>query len=567
MAVELDLDDKKDKKKTQAPSSMKEWLDPVPDDGKPKPLLIVETSSDAIKNRRALADRVAALEAELRKAREDAVEADAQKRTLADLEAKATAAEQADPFEREERFSRPKPGDKEESLDEDEDDEPAVTAGKPVESYETRSAPVPGDLNPIPLKDFEEHWQPLGQAHLREVLKRLWIKYEFESQHLPRRHISGWYSAAGTPYSQAVPISVKSEFITGGYKFGTYFIRHRQRADEDSPGDQFYVCKIQKQSEVDAEKITPGSKAMAANAVLLRSVEQFSVQDREQTQRLLTERKEVDRLREENASLKTDLADAKRTIERLEEENKALEERADPFIDREVADELGEKIVLGANDWLSDPDKKTREYLDKLLALNRKQYDVLRGLLDALPDQARVFRVLLDEQTFRERYTAAAQAVNETVTILRQQYDPTTGRCLASEQDTLFLEAGEVVTQLDRLLPAHQEIEGSDDELLAAAQEAERRASKAERRVKKLKEEIEALQVKLREHAERISQLDGSYAEMEEIIAAKDRQIARLQKPRAETKATVGAHANGKANGKARPTRAPRKARSRTVRH
>ncbi len=559
------------------------WLE---GEGEPqgKPLVILETSPDAIKKRRELNTKVAQLEAELRKLQDGQQDQKDAQKTMAELDAQAAAAaaeEAGDPFGRDERTHRapgarkPPPrktpriadvgagagaegaecdedldGEDDQELDEEgedldgEDDEGLEEGEEEQEGGGTSRASAAPGTGPLPLKLFEDKGQAVGPTYLKGILKDLWRSYEFENVRAPPKHILGWYVAPGVPFGSAkqrkanadrtLPISVKAEFLQGSYKHGTYFIRHRPKG-EDGPKDVFYVCKVDKHPD-DADKPHKGSKAMEGNAILLRGMEELRVQNRELTQALTQERKENDKLREDLRDTRDELAEERRTVKARDAEIDDLRERGEPLMDKDVADDLGVKLILAGEEWLSKPSGKMKEYVDRLLALNRELYESQKALLERLGEFP-MLRQFLEQ--LGEPYDGSVAAMNRVAKLTGQEDN--------------FHDSGAVL----KMLGPH-EIDTSDDAILEEGMKAQKELVAAEEKVVKLKAKIGRLE---EEKAEVVAMLAETVDALEKSEAARVALQAEAEARAEAARAEAQKKAKGEKAAQAAAEKGPAKPR------
>lgn len=449
-------------------------------DGEPRgqPLVYIETNPEAIRTKKDANTRLAQLEKELEKTKHTAEEA----AVVADEAVRAAKQKVV--------------------VEETEEDLAAAIA------FPTR----------LPARLFDERGEVQSYTWLRAKIKDAWRLHEAVSREEPKRYIVGWYAAPGTAATKATPILPRTEFCEGAYKEGTYYLRIRENPDEDCDGDRFYVCPMKAKGGAGGDGDGTSPK-VAANLIALRTLEDLRVENRRLGERVAREEKDNDRLREDLRALRDDLATKDREIAAQAAEIDDLKERGEPLLDKDAADDLGVKLILHAKDYLSDPDKKTREQFDKLMAYNRQLYDAHLAFFQKIGEHPEIQRLLVTEA--RDLYDARVKAFNEAAEA-------------AGEKDRAL-----PATEILALLPPHEE-DVSDDAMIAAVKEADARVAALGAELAAEIARADGLEAKVKTLRARVRELEKT---LDDALTVIEEEAREKKRPAPSAKATTPAKA------------------------
>jgi hypothetical protein len=377
-----------------------------------------------------------------------------------------------------------------------------------VDELQQRPIPLATEAD-LPLEAFEEHGEPEPYTSLRDWLIDLWRQYELVSKAEPKKYIAGWDAPLGTAMAGAVPMAVRMEFLDRKHPAdGTYYLRVRHKAGEESPRDVYRICKVTPPSagSRDDGKGSNKNVALHTNTVALRTIETLEASGKEQEARLAAERADNDRLRADLNAARDDVAERDRTIKARDAEIADLKAAGEPLFDKEETDVVGEHLVLAVQDHLQKPNAASQAQIDAQEAKAKTLWEGIYAFMQGLHARPGTLRLLLEEAP--EDYDLLTAAFNKV-----------------NAGDKL-LGSGEV---LKRLPSPVDEATFGDDALLADLLAARAELLAARARI----EELEATK----------ASLDGTVQELRTAVEGLEATLAELvpEEPEPEPVARVRA--------------------------
>ncbi len=361
--------------------------------------------------------------------------------------AKRAAAEEAAATTGDDAMDDHPPGDDEEREEEELDGQAGADEQREEPSPEleapTAGAALPRGTSAMPWDDFERH----GEAHTLQWLRdevqrkqRLLAKFSREG---PAERISVWWAAPGVAARDALPIVWIKELIERPFKNGTFYCRIRVTKGEESVGDEYYVARV----PVDAAGASTADPVTTLQLAQGRALESLESTNKEQAKRIEQLTGENTRVRDELNELKDERAELERSVQGLEAEVAALKAKGEPLFDAQGTDMIGVQAIGAFTQYLQDPGKEARAYIDT-------QRNVMRQMWDAM-----------------EAFYA-----DERVLVLVLREAPATYDALVSHCNAIA-EACDLTTRFQtsaKLLPLLPPAEDpGDDHMLAALQEAD----------------------------------------------------------------------------------------------
>ncbi len=362
--------------------------------------------------------------------------------------------------------------------------------------------------NAIPWDAFQRLGEPTSYARLREEINRKVRRLKKISLSLPSRCIAAWWSPTGgntkEDIQKALPVSWQSEMLDTPFKDGVYYVQVLSSSGEESPGDTYLICPMTRDRDDPEDKPTSTADAALKGQIgLMRANETLEANLKESEKRLRDERKDNDSLRSDLRDALDENAELSRHVAALEAEVETLKAAGEPFLDKDAADTLAAQGFTVLNQWLSDPNKGAREYIDKQRQLLLKMFEGIHFFLNNVVEYDDILELMVRGKAGDVLWDPLVRLFNESA-----EYGKREERALPA-------------SKLVPLLPAHVE-DISDDAILAAA---EAKVREAEVEVTGVKRKVETLKAQL--------------AEYEEIVGRQEKAMARMKKKNGKTDSLV----------------------------